>query len=124
MRSSDMMGIGSSSAATNLTINLRTSFNSMFQFFKHQYTSSFTHYKSITVFVVRTRCSFWIFIPFTQSFHGVESAHTGFAHDAFGSTRNNQVSLTKSYQIECFHHGVGRRSTSTHHGEIGSTKSM
>ena len=81
-----MISIGRSAAAGNFTINFCTPGFCMFQFFQHQYTGSFTHYKSIPVFIIRAAGCFRIIISFTHCFHGIKTAYTGFADHRFTAT--------------------------------------
>ena len=59
----------------------------MFQFFHYDDAGSFSHYKSIPVFIIRAAGCFRIIISFAQGFHRIESAYTCFADNTFGSTR-------------------------------------
>ena len=107
MRRSDMMCIPGGSGTGYFTINPGTPGFGMFQFFQNQRSGTFSHYKSITSLIVRTAGSFRTVISFTQCFHGIKSANTGFTDHTFGSTGQNDIRLTQPDQVKRFHHGIG-----------------
>ena len=82
-----MVRVRSSPATGNLTIYFGSSFQGMFEFFKHEYAGSFSHNKTVTVLIIRPGSCFGIIIPFTKGFHGIKPSHAGFAYHAFGSAR-------------------------------------
>src|SRR5687767_4416883 len=96
----------------------------MLQFFHYQYAGTFTHYKTITFFIVRTARCFGIVVTFTQGFHGIETTYAGFADNTFSATGDDNVCFAKPNEVKRIHNSVGRGGTGAYYGKIRATKAM
>ena len=89
-----MIGIGVAAVTGKFAINVSAPFTGVFQFFENDDTGTFTHDKSVAVFIERTGCVLRVVVTRAQGFHSGKARYGTGRNGGLRPACNGGIELT------------------------------